>query len=114
MSEASKEEIEFQEKINKIVSANEYGSEVGMHKAENELNDFLKTINKMNIGRDLVAHVHLDKDNSVKIDIFCRNERMDQIQMKIETLMLDAEKNKDLIKETKLYIEEINRIGKFQ
>jgi hypothetical protein len=114
MTEASSEEVIFQNKISEIVNSHVYDSVSGISKASKELNEFLFTINKINVGRDLVAHVFEDADKSIKVDIFCRNERIDELGMKLEYLLSDAVKNKDLIVETRAYIEEITRIGKFQ
>ena len=115
MSEAmpNNEEVEFQNKINKIVEKNSFDSEEGRKKASEELNDFLRDINKLNIGRDLIAHIYESGDKSVKVDIFCRNERMDELNLKLSMLCKDMVGNAKEIKETKAYIEELNRVAKY-
>jgi hypothetical protein len=109
---ANTAEAEFQASINKIVESSDFSNDAGLKLAEKRLNEFLGKINKLNASRDLVAHVY-KVGTDPKVDIFCRNVRMDELAVKLSVLSKDPIANKDKIDEIKAYIDSIRRIGLF-
>jgi hypothetical protein len=106
-------ESEFEASINKILESIDFSKDDSFKEAEKKLNDFLRGINKINVSRDLVAHVYKD-GTEPKIDIFCRNVRMDELALKLSILGRDPEVNKTEIEEIQRYIDSIRSIGLFQ
>jgi hypothetical protein len=110
MSDINDAEKEFQDKINNIINSGDVSTDDGRREVSEKLNDFLKSINRINVGRDLVADVYTI-ESEVKIDIFCRNERIDQLKLKLSEYLKDAVKNSNEISELNKYINRIQAIG---
>jgi hypothetical protein len=80
-------EKEFEDKIKSMLEGKDLSIEVVRRNVSNEMNLYLRSINKLNHARDIVADIFVDSDNKIHVDIFCRNEKMDILALQLADMI---------------------------